>query len=233
MGDMRQDLARTDRNSRPVSKQRSVTEPALSPDNQAGLQLLNRLAAAVCEPNATGLASLLHERGSMSNCLAAPRRALARHLGAKSSMVELIPLIRSIVLAALKVDAEREAIDLDRPGAFLDYLRVRLADETLEHVLVIFVDVRLRIIGEECLTVGAVDSATVSIRAVVSRVLETAATGIILVHNHPSGVTEPSKADIWLTRDIANALRHLGVAVHDHIIVGRDGHSSMRAKRLL
>ena len=80
---------------------------------------------------------------------------------------------------------------------------------------------------------GSIDEAAIHPREVIKRALEIGATALILVHNHPSGSPEPSRADIDITHRIAEAGRLLGVTVHDHVIVGREGHASLRAKGLI
>lgn len=80
---------------------------------------------------------------------------------------------------------------------------------------------------------GTVDHTPVYVREVIKRALELSATAIILVHNHPSGDPTPSRADIDMTKQIVDAARPLGISLHDHVIVGRDGHASFRALRLI
>jgi DNA repair protein RadC len=80
---------------------------------------------------------------------------------------------------------------------------------------------------------GTVDHTPVYPREVVKRALELSASAVILVHNHPSGDPTPSSADISMTRDIIDVAKPLGITVHDHIIVGRDGHASLKGLRLI
>jgi len=80
---------------------------------------------------------------------------------------------------------------------------------------------------------GTVDHTPVYVREVVKRALELSASAIILVHNHPSGDPTPSKADIDMTRMIVAAAKPLGVDVHDHVIIGRHGHASLKGLRLM
>jgi DNA repair protein RadC len=80
---------------------------------------------------------------------------------------------------------------------------------------------------------GTVDHTPVYPREVVKRALELAATAVILVHNHPSGDPTPSQADITMTREIVAVAKPLGIAIHDHIIVGRDGHASLKGLKLI
>ncbi|TCU62012.1 DNA repair protein RadC [Novosphingobium sp. PhB57] len=80
---------------------------------------------------------------------------------------------------------------------------------------------------------GSIDEAAIHPREVIRRALDIGATALILVHNHPSGSPQPSRADIEVTNRIAEAGRLLGVSVHDHVIIGREGHVSLRAKGLI
>ena len=98
---------------------------------------------------------------------------------------------------------------------------------------VLFLDKKNQLIADEVQQEGTVDHTPVYVREVVKRALELSATAIILVHNHPSGDTTPSRADIDMTKLIIEAAKPLGVTVHDHIIVGRSGHSSLRGLRLI
>ena len=80
---------------------------------------------------------------------------------------------------------------------------------------------------------GTIDEAAVHVREILKRAIELGSAAIILVHNHPGGDPSPSRADIELTRSIAAALKVPGIALHDHIIVGAQGHVSLRAQGLL
>jgi DNA repair protein RadC len=98
---------------------------------------------------------------------------------------------------------------------------------------VIFLDKRNALIADEVQQTGTVDHAPVYPREVVKRALELSATALILVHNHPSGDPMPSSADIAMTREIADIAKSLGIALHDHIIVGKEGHASFKGLKLL
>lgn len=80
---------------------------------------------------------------------------------------------------------------------------------------------------------GSIDEAAIHPREVIRKALDIGATALILVHNHPSGSPEPSRADIQITNRIAEAGRLLGIIVHDHIVIGRHGHVSLKAKGLI
>ena len=117
--------------------------------------------------------------------------------------------------------------------ALLDYLTIDMAHLTVERVRVLYLDTRNRLIVDHHVGDGSVDEAAIHPREVVRKALDVGATALILVHNHPSGNPEPSRADIDITRRIAEAGRLLGIVVHDHVIVGREGHVSLKAKGLI
>ena len=118
-------------------------------------------------------------------------------------------------------------------SSVIDYCRTTMAFAEKEQFRVLFLDKRNQLIVDELQQVGTVDHTPVYPREVVKRALELSATALILVHNHPSGDPTPSHADIEMTQTIINVAGPLGIAVHDHIIVGKDGHASFRSLRLI
>ncbi len=118
-------------------------------------------------------------------------------------------------------------------AAVIDYCRAAMAFAQREEFRLLFLDKRNRLIADEVQGRGTVDHTPVYPREVVRRALELSATALILVHNHPSGDPTPSQADIKMTRDIIAVAGPLGIVVHDHIIVGRDGHASFRGLKLI
>ena len=102
-----------------------------------------------------------------------------------------------------------------------------------EQFRILFLDKRNQLIADELQQVGTIDHPPVYPREVVKRALELSATAIVLVHNHPSGDPTPSTADIQMTKSIMAISGPLGIAVHDHIIVGKNGHSSLKGMRLI
>ena len=115
----------------------------------------------------------------------------------------------------------------------VDYCRTSMAFENREIFRILFLDKKNGLIADEVQGSGTVDHTPVYPREVVRRALELSATAIVLVHNHPSGDPSPSTQDVKMTLDIIAIAKPLGVAVHDHIIVGRDGHASLRGMRLI
>lgn len=118
-------------------------------------------------------------------------------------------------------------------SALLDYLHVAQARLPREQFRVLFLDRQNRLIADEVMAEGTVDHVPVYPREVLRRAIQLDASALVLVHNHPGGDETASKADIDMTRDIVSAAETLGIAVHDHIIVSRKGHSSFRAQRLM
>jgi DNA repair protein RadC len=98
---------------------------------------------------------------------------------------------------------------------------------------VLFLDTRNGLIADEVQQTGTVNHTPVYPREVIRRALELSATAIILVHNHPSGDPEPSRADIQMTQTIVDVGKPLGISVHDHVIVGRGGHASLKGLGLI
>ena len=117
--------------------------------------------------------------------------------------------------------------------ALLDYLRADMAHHSIERVRVLHMDSRNTLIRDEVMNEGTVDEAPVYAREVIRRAIQLGSAAIILVHNHPSGDASPSRADIDITRTIAAGLKPLGIALHDHIIIAKGGHTSLRAQGLI
>ena len=115
----------------------------------------------------------------------------------------------------------------------LDYCHAVMSYETREQFRILFLDKKNKLIADEVQGQGTVDHTPVYIREVVKRALELSSTALVLVHNHPSGDTKPSRADIDMTRLIQAAAKPLGIVLHDHIIVGRGGHFSFRSGKLI
>lgn len=115
----------------------------------------------------------------------------------------------------------------------LDYLRSQIGFATVEHFRVLFLNKRNELIADEEQQRGTVDHVPVYPREVLKRALELNATAIVLAHNHPSGDPTPSRADITMTQDVAKACEVVGIAVHDHVIVGKEGHASLKQLKFI
>ena len=175
---------------------------------------------------------LLDRFGSLGGVLDADPGALAKVKGMGDASAATL---KATALAARRMARNRVQ---DKPvlgswQALLDYLSVDMANLTVERVRVLYLDTRNRLIRDHHVGDGSIDEAAIHPREVIRKGLDLGATALILVHNHPSGNPEPSRADIQITQRIAEAGRLLGITVHDHVIVGREGHVSLRAKGLI
>jgi DNA repair protein RadC len=108
-----------------------------------------------------------------------------------------------------------------------------MARAQVEQFRVLFLDRKNRLIADEVQQTGTVDHTPVYPREILKRALEHGASALILVHNHPSGDPSPSRADIEITKEVAKAAQALGVQLHDHLIIGRAGHTSFKSQGLL
>lgn len=191
------------------------------------------LALAIPRRDTKPLAKvLLHEFGGIGGLLSADAESIARVNGVGETAVAALKIVQSAALRMLR-DKVKEQPVLASWQALLDYLRADMAHITIERVRVLHLNTRNMLIRDEVMSEGSVDQAAVHVREVIRRAIDLGSAAIILVHNHPSGDPAPSRADISLTRDIAEAGKKLGIAVHDHVIIGAQGHSSMRAMGLL
>lgn len=175
---------------------------------------------------------LLAAFGTFAEVVNAPPQRLMEIEGIGERAVDELKLIKAAAerLALREISAKPA---LSSWTGVLDYLRLAQGFEHIEKFRILFLDKKNNLIADEVQGRGTVDHTPVYVREVVKRALELSATALILVHNHPSGDPTPSRADIDMTKMIADAAKPLGISIHDHIIVGRDGHASLKALRLI
>jgi DNA repair protein RadC len=137
------------------------------------------------------------------------------------------------LLARVLREQIREREVIGSWSALIDYLQVALAHEPIEQFRVLFLDRKNLLIRDEVQQRGTVDHTPLYPRELARRALELGASAIIMVHNHPSGDPTPSRADIEMTRQVVQALGAVGVSVHDHVIVGKNRHTSFKSQRLI
>ncbi len=176
--------------------------------------------------------ALLARFGSFAEVIAAPRARLMEVKGVGEAVANHLKIVEA---AAHRLAKTRV---IGRPAlsswtALLDYCTAAMARIQREEFRVLFLDRKNVLIADEVQNKGTVDHTPVYPREIVKRALELSASAIILVHNHPSGDPTPSKADILMTREIVTAAKALGLAVHDHLVVGRSGHASFKSLGLL
>jgi len=155
----------------------------------------------------------------------------ARGKASRATALDLMLIFDTARRVAKEPTAKRPVIS--SWTALLAYVRVALQHEPREQFRVLYLDKKNQLILDELQNRGTVDHAPVYPREVVRRALELSASSMILVHNHPSGDPTPSRADIDMTREIVRAGHTLNVEVHDHLIVGRDGVSSLKQLGLM
>lgn len=191
------------------------------------------LALAIPRRDTKPLAkALLKEFGGIAALFTADWEALARVPGMGETSIAAIKIAQAAALRLLK-DKVVERPVLGSWQALLDYLRADMAHLTVERVRVLHLNSRNMLIRDEHMGDGSIDQAAIYTREVIRRAIDLGSSALILVHNHPSGAPDPSRQDIDITRQIVEAGRRLSIAVHDHIIIGSEGHSSMRALGLL
>lgn len=176
--------------------------------------------------------TLIQRFGSLAGVLQTDARTLAAHpgMGEASAAALRIVTVAATRMARQKV---REAPVIGSWQALIDYLTIDMAHLTVERVRVLYLNARNMLILDDLVGEGSIDEAAIHPREVIRRALDLGATALILVHNHPSGSPQPSRADIDITNRIAEAGRLLGVSVHDHLVIGREGHVSLKAKGLI
>ena len=176
--------------------------------------------------------ALLKEFGGLSGLFAADADTLRRVKGIGDSGVAAIRIAQATALRLLKTEISQQPM-LGNWQALLDYLRADMAAAPIERVRVLFLNTRNILIRDEVMADGTVDQAPVFVREIVRRALDLGAAAIIVAHNHPSGDPKPSRADIEITRLLADAGKKLGVTLHDHLIFAAKGHASMKALGLM
>jgi DNA repair protein RadC len=176
--------------------------------------------------------SLLKKFGSFAEVIHAPEPLLREVDGMGDASVNQLKLIAAAATRIAKGEL-RERTQLSSWQDVIGYCRTSMAFADKEQFRLLFLDKRNQLIADEVQQTGTVDHTPVYPREVIKRALELSATAIILVHNHPSGDPTPSQADIQMTKAIIDIAAPLGISVHDHIIVGRGGHASMKGMRLI
>jgi DNA repair protein RadC len=175
---------------------------------------------------------LIAKFGSFAEAVAAPTARLREVKGLGEAAITELKIVQAAANRLARGQVRKQTV-LSSWSSVLDYCRASMAFADKEQFRVLFLDKRNQLIADEVQQTGTVDHTPVYPREVVKRALELSATALILVHNHPSGDPTPSRADIQMTQSIIEVARPLGIAVHDHIIVGKEGHASFKGLRLI
>jgi DNA repair protein RadC len=204
------------------------------PDALSDYELLEMaLFAALPRRDTKPLAkALLKKFGSFAEVVHASVARLREVEGIGDASVHQIKLLAAATSRVAKGEIKR-SIALSSWNDVIGYCRSGMAFADKEQFRLLFLDKRNQLIADEVQQTGTVDHTPVYPREVIKRALELSATALILVHNHPSGDPTPSQADIQMTKAIIDIAAPLGISVHDHIIVGKNGHASLKGMRLI
>jgi len=210
-------------------RERFLEAGALADYELIELVLFRAIPRRDCKPLAK---SLLAKFGSFAEVISAARERLREVGGLSDAAIAELKIVQAAAGRLARGELKARHV-LSSWSSVLDYCRTVMAYGEREEFRVLFLDKRNHLIADERQQVGTVDHTPVYPREVVKRALELSATAVILVHNHPSGDPTPSRADIQMTQAIVEVARPLGIAVHDHLIVGKDGHASLKALKLM
>ncbi len=175
---------------------------------------------------------LLTHFGSFSEVISAEPAALKEVEGVGDGAVVALKTVQASALRLIQGEVIGRPV-LANWERLLEYCRASMAFEKTERFRILFLNKQNAVIADEVQQTGTVDHTPVYPREVVKRALELGATAIIMVHNHPSGDPKPSKADIEMTKEVADAGQRLGITLHDHLIMTRAGHASFKEMGLL
>ncbi|MBN9450911.1 MAG: DNA repair protein RadC [Bosea sp.] len=175
---------------------------------------------------------LIQRFGSFAEVLGAPAARLTEVKGVGDGVALDLKIVEAALKRMAKGAVGKRPV-LSSWSSVLDYCRMAMAFAEREQFRILFLDKKNILIADEVQQTGTVDHTPVYPREVMRRALELSASAIILVHNHPSGDPTPSGADMGMTRELVDIAKPLGIAIHDHIIVGRDGHASFRSLGLI
>jgi len=204
------------------------------PDALSDYELLEMaLYAGIPRRDTKPLAKLLLKKfGSFAEVIHAPEARLREVEGVKDASINQLKLIAAAAGRIAKGEIRR-SIALSSWNDVIDYCRSGMAFADKEQFRLLFLDKKNQLIADVVQQTGTIDHTPVYPREVIKRALELSATALILVHNHPSGDPSPSQADIRMTKAIIDIATPLGISVHDHIIVGKNGHASLKGMRLI
>ena len=176
--------------------------------------------------------TLLARFGSFADVLAAPPERLAEIKGLGQNAITELKLVEASAKRMTRTVLHQRP-SLGSWSELIDYCRTHMAFLDHEEFRLLFLDKKNNLIADEQQSRGTIDHTPVYPREIVKRALELGATALILVHNHPSGDPSPSNADVRMTQEIMTIAKPLGILVHDHVIIGRNGHASLKGLRLI
>ncbi len=211
-------------------KQRFISSPSSLEDYELlELTLFWAIARKDVKPIAK---ELLHNFQNIANIIYASQDKFL-DLGKTGEKIALNYLVVKELLNRVLQSKIIEKNILASWGAVIEYLKTSMAHSKTEQFRVLFLNKKNILIADELQEFGTVDQTPVYTREILKRALFHEASAIILVHNHPSGTSDPSKADIQLTNKILEACKAMNILLHDHIIVAKEGFYSFKSNLLL
>jgi len=211
------------------SRLREAGPAALADYELIELILFRAIPRIDVKPLAKGL---VERFGSFADAIAAAPPRLAEVKGMTAGAITEFKIVEAAAQRFAK-GAVKKRLPMGSWSEVVDYCRAAMAFENREIFRILFLDKKNGLIADEVQGSGTVDHTPVYPREVIRRALELSAAAIVLVHNHPSGDPSPSSQDVKMTQEIMAIAKTLGVALHDHIIVGRHGHASLKGMRLI
>jgi DNA repair protein RadC len=207
---------------------------AAGPDALADYEMLELvLMQAIPRRDTKPLAKQLIARfGSFAAVLAANPAALQEVKGVGDGVVAMLKIVQHAAQLMQRQEISKRPL-LSSWQQLLDYCHSVMAQEKVEQFRLLFLDGKNRLIADEIQNIGTVNHAPVYVREVVKRALEFHASAVIMAHNHPTGDPTPSRDDITMTREIKKALEVVNIKLHDHLIIGKEGHASLRSLRVI
>ncbi len=176
--------------------------------------------------------ALIKEFGDYKGVLNASHEKLAAFNGLSETSAIALKSVQAAAQRLMKCEVMNKPV-LNSWARLIDYCTATMAHEKKEFFRILFLNKKNELISDEIQGSGTIDHTPVYVREVAARSLELGATALILVHNHPSGDSTPSPEDITMTRDIVHALEPLGIVIHDHLIISKNGHTSLRSQGIL
>ncbi len=176
--------------------------------------------------------ALITRFGSFAEAIHAPERQLCEFDGLGEASILELKLIAAVASRVIKGQVKKRTV-LSSWETVINYCRAAMAFADKEQFRILFLDKRNQLIADEVQQVGTIDHTPVYPREVIKRALELSSSAIIMVHNHPSGDPSPSQADVQMTKSVIDIAGPLGITVHDHIVIAKNGHASMKGLRLI
>ena len=205
-----------------------------SPDSIADYELLELILFwSIPRKDIKPLAKqLLNQFGSLNNIINTNSEKILNIIAVNKNVANNFAVLRELIRRILQNKVMKENV-ISSWNALVDYLKVSMGNINVEQFRILFLNKKNILLADELQSSGTVDQTSVYPREIVKRVLFYEATAIILVHNHPSGDPTPSKSDIDLTKQIADACAVINVIIHDHVIISSTKFYSFKSNLLL